>query len=99
MLLEDQPALLRYGGEACWRAAVLGSLRTGPFGMIENTEGLKDASGRRVETSWHYCPQMDTDEGRKVSLQPFVKTIRAAQKRSKQYYYKRPSDLKKARRA
>ena len=99
VLLEDQPSLLSYGDEACWRAAVLSCLRSGPFGKIDNTEGLKDAAGKRVETSWHYSPQIDGDEGRRSSLQPFVKTVRQAQRARKQYYYKRPSDLRKVRRA
>lgn len=99
VLLEDQPSLLSYGGEDCWRAAVLSCLRSGPFGMIQNTEGLKDAAGRIVETSWHYSPREDTDEGRRSSLQPFVKTVRAVQRVRPQYYFKRPSDLKKGRRS
>lgn len=74
-------------------------MRTGPFGYIENTEGLKDAAGKRVETSWHYSPGLDNDEGRRNSLQPFVKTVRQAQRQRKQYFYKRPSDLRKVRRA
>jgi hypothetical protein len=95
LLLDNQPSLLAYGQLVAWRPFVLRTLRTGPFGAIEDTRGLKDAAGKKLEPSWHYSPNLDKDAVRRSSLQPFVKTVRAAQRERKQYFYKRPSDLKK----
>lgn len=64
--------------------------------MIEN-EGLKDAAGKKVEPDWHYNPDLDKDIERRNSLKPFVKSIRSTQRQKKQYFFKRPSDLKSRR--
>jgi hypothetical protein len=64
--------------------------------VIEN-EGLKDAAGKKVEPDWHYNPELDNDSERKNSLKPFVKSIRSTQRQKKQYFFKRPSDLKSRR--
>lgn len=97
LLLENQPALRDIGDEQAWRPSVLHCLRTGPFGRIDHN-GLKDASGEKLETSWHYSPSMDGDTVRRNSLAPFVKSVRQTQRQRKQYFYKRPSDLSKRRR-
>lgn len=95
-LLETQPWLLAHGSEEAWRPSVLAALRSGPFGVIEN-EGLKDAAGKKVEPDWFYRPDIDKDTERKASLQPFVKSVRSTQREKKQYFFKRPSDLKHRR--
>lgn len=96
LLLETQPCLLEHGSTEAWRPSVLTALRNGPFGVIEN-EGLKDAAGKKVEPDWHYNPELDNDSERKNSLKPFVKSIRSTQRQKKQYFFKRPSDLKSRR--
>lgn len=97
LLLDSQPSLQEYGKIEEWRPSVLEALRNGPFGVIEN-EGLKDASGKKLEPDWHYNPDLDNDnQERKLSLQPFVKSIRSTQRQKKQYFFKRPSDLKSRR--
>jgi hypothetical protein len=96
LLLESQPSLFEHGKSEAWRPSVLQSLRKGPFGVIEN-EGLKDASGKKLEPDWHYRPDLDNDKERKASLTPFVKSIRSTQRQKKQYFFKRPSDLKNRR--
>ena len=96
LIMEVQPSLRTYGNEEAWRPTVLHALCTGPFGSIMNN-GLKDASGKMLETSWHYSPSLDGDKMRRQSLEPFVKSVRSVCRQRAQYYFKPIQDLKRKR--
>lgn len=99
VLLENQPSFLHEGDVEAWRLSVLKVLRCpeSPFEKIENSNLIKDASGKKLEPSWFYNPTLDKDAVRRSSLEPFVKSLRATQRQKKQYYYKPISDLKRKR--
>ncbi|WAQ81554.1 hypothetical protein PtA15_1A896 [Puccinia triticina] len=79
---------------AC-RPVILETLRahwrpdgSGMFGCVSN-DGLKDASGEPLEALWYYQPQHDSDDERRLNLQPYVRHVRHTQTVSKQYYFKK----------
>ncbi|KAH8914536.1 hypothetical protein BT69DRAFT_1304976 [Atractiella rhizophila] len=83
-----------------WREPCLAILRKrwengGFFGRVGN-QGLKDAEGREIESTYYYCPEKDPDEARAKELVDFVRPVRENRKAGgKQYFWKKVGGKRK----